>query len=209
MYGVTDIIKAQLARAILNLHTSMPGRVVGYNRAKQTADVQPSIRVLASLPGKLKNLVQLPELRGIPVAQPKGYHANLEAGDHVLLIFCERSLDTWRSSSGTAPVDPGDHRAHSITGAVALPLIARNGEALTSLAGTNAVTLGRNSGSPEFVALANLVTAELNKIRTAHDSHIHATTALVGTGGAVGVIGPASALIGSISSVAASDVKAT
>lgn len=206
MYSVTDVIKDQLARALINLHTSMPGRVESYDRASQTATVQPSLRILASLPGRLKELVQLPRLRDIPVCQPKGYHANLEAGDHVLLIFCERSIDKWRSSRGSQPVDPGDHRAHSVTGAIALPLITRNSESLSALAGSNAVTIGSDGGSPEFVALANLVKTELDAIKTYVDAHTHnAPQAPAGTLPTTPPLSP----MPTPGTPAASDVKAT
>jgi len=60
----------------------------------------------------------------------------------------------------------------------------------------------------DFVALAQKVHDELNAVKSAFDSHIHTTTATVGTGSA-GVISPPNSPMPSPSSVAATKVRAT
>ena len=43
----------------------------------------------------------------------------MNAGDQVLLVFSERSLDVWLSAGGI--VDPNDTRKHHISDAIAIP----------------------------------------------------------------------------------------
>ncbi len=61
--------------------------------------------------------------------------------------------------------------------------------------------------STEFVALANLVKAELDAMASTFDAHIHITTATVGTG-PPGVISPTTTPQSPIGDVAATKVKA-
>jgi hypothetical protein len=71
------------------------------------------------------------------------------------------------------------------------------------------VHLGGDRDAEDFVALAQLVLDELNDIRSQFDSHIHTTTATVGTGGPPGVISPPTAAMGPAGDVAATATKAT
>jgi len=63
------------------------------------------------------------------------------------------------------------------------------------------------NGASDFVALAQLVLAQLNDIRTKHDSHTHITTATVGASPTPGVIAPPTTPMGPASSVAAVNLK--
>lgn len=199
--NLADSIRMMVYRRILALRVSMPGTVTSYDRATQRAKVKPGFRLLQSLPSELRLLVEPPELPSVPVCQPKGYHANLEAGDHVLLVFCDHDLGAWRGAS-TNTVDPGDDRMHGISGAVAIPLITRDSSSLSTLADTNAVSLGSESGSPDFVALAQKVDDAIEELTRVINEHIHpAPTGPTGT-----LMVP---LAPPIPSVKASDVKAT
>lgn len=84
-------------------------------------------------------------------------------------------------------------------GAKSNPGIEVDGEQNVKLGGLDA---------SDFVALASLVLAELNDIRTKFDSHIHVTTATVGAGPTPGVIASPSAPMGSAGDVAATKVVA-
>lgn len=204
---LADSIRMMIYRRILALRVAMPGTVTSYDRVTQRAKVKPGFKLLQSLPSELRLLIEPPELPSVPVCQPKGYHANLQPGDHVLLVFCDHDLGAWRGASNPT-VDPGDDRMHSIAGAVAVPLITRDSSSLSTLAGTNAVSMGSESGTPQFVALENKVMAELNAIRSYVNAHIHVTSATVGIG-PVGTILPPKPAMPPIQPVAASDVKAT
>lgn len=197
---LADSIRMMIYRRLLALRVAMPGTVTSYDRATQRAKVKPGFKLLQSLPSELRLLVEPPELPSVPVCQPKGYHANLQAGDHVLLIFCDHDLGAWRGASNPT-VDPGDDRMHGIAGAVAVPLITRDSSSLSTLADTNAVSLGSESGNPDFVALAQKVDDAIAAIRESMNTHIHPAP--------TGPTSLTSTPLGPIASVKASDVKAT
>lgn len=71
----------------------------------------------------------------------------------------------------------------------------------------NATSINLGGAALQFVALANLVLAELGDIRTKFDAHVHTTTATIGTGGP-GAISVPTALMGAPGSVAATKTKA-
>jgi hypothetical protein len=116
------------------MHTSMPGRVVAYDREEQTADVEPQL----ILDGR-----ELPVIPRVRVAWPRGGDGYivfpLGVGDFGLLIFCEADISAWVGSGQKAR--PGDEARHGIHGAVFCPGIYPSGyqleapEGVTVLAG--------------------------------------------------------------------------
>jgi hypothetical protein len=205
--SLPEILRLSVLRLLMELHTSMPGVVLSYNAAKQEADVRPQLKLLQSLPTRQKKLWELPVLPDVPVCWPGGgglgLHAPLAAGDTVLLIFCERSIDRWRASSGTDPVDPGDHRLHPLGGAVALPLIHRLGTEWSTLGAGSTLNLGEDGAPLDFVALAAKVLTELQAIKTAYDLHVHTSAAPASP------TSPPTVPLPTPASVAATKVKAT
>jgi hypothetical protein len=137
-------------------------------------------------------------------------------GDYVMLHWSDRSMDTWQASTGTA-VDPGNLAQHTMDSCYAIPMIAPTAKALASVSGS-AVVIGKDGGSEQivisasdiklgasasnYVALANLVAAELANIATALTSIVVTipTTGAVGlpsagTGTVVYTPGPVAATI--------------
>lgn len=122
-----DMIRGAIEARLANLHTAMPGVVKTYDPKTQTADVQPALKKKYA-DGEVVNL---PLLTKIPVIFPRtaaGYiHLPLEPDDTVLIIFCERSIDSWRMQGGV--IDPADYRKHALSDAVCIPgLFARGKE---------------------------------------------------------------------------------
>lgn len=209
---IADALDARLGQ----VHTSRPGRVVSYDSAKQTIDVQPLVHeVFADDEGA--EAERLPQLRNVPVAFPRAgdnwITFPLAAGDDVLLIFCERSIDAWRATD--AEGDPGELRMHALSDAIALPGIAAAARALTTSATAMVINaadelhLGGLDPS-EFVALAtktldaiNAVVTGVNTLITAYNAHPHGTP--MGPSGPPTV--PASTL-SNATDVAATKVKA-
>ena len=119
-----EVLRAAVRDGLGTVHTAMPGRVESYDAATQKADVQPLVMnvVLADEGGAFAET--LPVLTDVPVVFPRGggffLTLPLAPGDHVLLVFCERSIDKFTAGDGGV-TDPIDARRHNLSDAVALP----------------------------------------------------------------------------------------
>lgn len=116
---LAQVIKDAVEQRLTEVHVCLPAQVVSYDSSKQMATVQPSfLRKYQT-----GEVVQMPVINNVPVAFPRAGKAYLSlpmnAGDHVLLVFSERSLDVWLSAGGI--VDPNDSRKHHISDAIAIP----------------------------------------------------------------------------------------
>lgn len=119
MTSPSDIMKQVVNYSLTNIHTCLPGEIVSYDYTKQKATVQPLLKKRYS-DGTIQDL---PEITCVPVVFPSGndfsIHWPLDAGDNVLLLFSERSIDEWLSKGGeVAPLDP---RKFDLSDAIAIP----------------------------------------------------------------------------------------
>jgi hypothetical protein len=144
-----EVLDVILTSRLRSVHTAMMGAIRSYSEAKQTAEVTLAVH-LETADGVFE---ELPPLADVPVAWPGAW----AAGDTCLLVFCEESFAKWFDTGSVEP--PEVLRRHGLH-AVCIPLVARAGQAV------------------QFVALANLVQAALDKIQYAFDNHTHATAAL-------------------------------
>lgn len=111
-----NAMKGLVKSGISNIHTAMPGTVLAYSGG--VATVQPS------LPMKVPDgrNVAMPPIVGVPVVMPTcaggsvGVSLPIKAGDGVLLIFSERSIDDWVKGG-----ENDDQRRHDLTDAIAIP----------------------------------------------------------------------------------------
>lgn len=218
--GITQVIKDVIARRLLSMHFTLVGEVVNYDPSTQLADVKPAIKILASLPGRLKQLAELPTYTDIPVVWPGGgsygLHCPLAAGDSVLLLCSDQSTERWRDGA-PAPVDAGDYRRNSIDGAFALPFIRKDIDAWSDLGSASSLRVGLDGGNQidinatdvqiaggaDFVALAAKVDSALSSIVTYLSTHVH-TSAAPGSPSSPPTVAPPSP-----ATVAATKVKAT
>lgn len=186
-----------------------PAEVVTYDRATQTAVIQIAIPYCTSNRGKTKVRTYKPT-PSVPV-QWLGITWDLEAGDTGMAVICDRSIDEWKATglAGTTPADP---RRFDVSDAVFLPGVSPSGAPLDAEAydsgavvlwdrGTSDIRLGSSSAS-DAVALASLVEAEINRLWTAIQAHVHAGVTV-----GAGVSGVAT-YAGSSGSTGASKVKA-
>lgn len=167
-----------------DLRVSLPGKVESYDASTQTVDVTPLVRdTLEEADGTLTYL-DLPVIPNVPLMFPGagGFRITfpVSAGDNVLLVFADRSIDAWQSGGGVT--NPADGRTHDLTDCVAIPGLHPN-NAPWNEADTSVVTLGSDSGASEFVATAQRVLTELQKIQTTFNAHVHPVTAAPGTSG--------------------------
>jgi hypothetical protein len=205
-----EAIRRTVQRTILALHTAMPGRVVAYDATNQTADVQPLLKWADALPGQVRSVFDLPVIPDVLVCHPGagalGVHLPVTTDSLVLLVFCSRSLTTWRAGSANRVADPGQiYTPTPLSGALALPLMRHDSAPWSGdLTDSGTVNLGESGDTMDFPALAQLVLDRLNGIKTDFDAHTH--NYLPGPGSATPTTGPA-APMGSPSSVAAAKVK--
>jgi hypothetical protein len=230
-----DIQDQATREALSDLHTCMPGEVVavrsGSSDARQFVDVLPLLqREVVDEDGEPQSEAY-PVLQMVPVGymQGGGFFLSLpmRIGDTVLLVFAERSLDSWLQTAtpgARTPVVPGDLSTHSLQGAIALPWgPAPRSALLAGVDGSDAV-LGLRDGTilarftpaggvvfaegVNFVALANLVLTELNRLWTAVGAHTH-VVATTGSSSAQTGTAAAAGSQGTANSVAATKTKAT
>lgn len=194
-----EIIKGAIERSLDGLHTSIPAEIVAYNTVLQQATVQP---VIAGMPA----------IDDVPIAWPRGggqyLHLPLAAGDHVLLIFCEKDFGPWRLLGGAQA--PALLRRHGLF-AYGVPGAATDLEPLLTPTLFDGVVLGSDGGlqlrigastvelgafpATQAVALATLVDTAFASIAAwaADHTHLHVPgpgTTQVPTGPAVPVLAP-------------------
>lgn len=169
-----EILNAFKASIMAELRVSCPAKVVSWDASKQLADVKPLIKdIFEGEDGEVQHL-SIPVITNVPVVFPGAGGMRITfpvaIGDTVHLVFCDRSIDAWLDQGGeTAPVD---QRRHHIADAVAYPGLHPNNAAWSGLE-DGVVTLGSSTGASEFVATAQRVLTELNKIKTRFDEHTH------------------------------------
>lgn len=124
MTTLTDAVRYAVLQQLSDIHTALPAQIVKYDYQKQKAQVQPllSKRYTGNLIDENTNIQQLPLINNVPVIFPRAGGASLnfpvDEGDTCLLVFMERSIDTWKSTGGiVAPTDP---RKFDLSDAVAI-----------------------------------------------------------------------------------------
>nr|HEX4314794.1 Gp138 family membrane-puncturing spike protein [Kofleriaceae bacterium] len=126
-----DLAQAIMAyvdgRIALDVHVSLPARVVTFYAATQTCDVQPLIQFARADEFGNRVVESLPPLVGVPVAYPRALEFPLEPGDTVLLVFASASIGTWLrgNAASNEPVDPQLDSHHELSDAIAIPCSPR------------------------------------------------------------------------------------
>lgn len=175
--GITSlesVLEDVARRAKGDVNVSLPGVVVSYDAASQTATIQPVVRqgYLEEDDDDLDDKVwweKIPAIPRVPVAHWRAggfaIHAPLLPGDFVTLVVSDRSIDEFMST-GSRDNTPQDTRRFDWTDAVALPmppapspigdLDANNmhvGNAAARLRFTPAGQIAIEAGGQELIAL--------------------------------------------------------
>lgn len=155
----------------------MPGIVRAYDAADETVDVQPVFDrpVTSAADRYATEFERLPILPSVPICWPAGGGSYitfpLAAGDHVLLVFCQKSISHWQETGAVGSA--GDQRLHPLAGAVAYPGVRPfNAKLGTGKVGSK-LTIG-----PEVILGATAATEPLvlgNQLKTWLDAHTHPT----------------------------------
>lgn len=223
---LAEVIEDAIESRLLDVHVALPGRVRTYDAAAQTAQIELGVRRVLETDAGAPVAESMPILENVPVAFPRGFNAFLTfplydseiGGAYGLVVFPEASIDQWRAKG--EPTAPGDRRRHSLTGAVFYPGLVPAAQALTDpdldtvttlgyiggaqvriASGAVHITSNGASSAAQAVALANLVLAELQAIKTSFDAHVHPDPL-------AGVTGVPTVPLGAPGSVASSNLKA-
>lgn len=127
---------------------SMPGIVEAYDAAKQKATIRVAVDDRHELLDG-DDLTELPLIQNVQVAHPSGggyfVHFPMKKGDPVTLWFTSRSIDVWKASDGSTPVDPGDMRMQDLSDAIAYPGARTFGAPLADVNASDLV-IGKDGG---------------------------------------------------------------
>lgn len=161
-------------------HVCLPVEVLSYNNSAQTVTVKPQIQeTFLDQNGVQQNEV-LQAISGVPVQFSRGGSLRItfpvQQGDTGIIVVSDRSLDAWLALSAPADTAPADARRHELQDAIYIPGVNVAGDAWGA-ADPSCITIGSDTGSSDFVALASQVLTQLDNIVTAFNQHVHPTAA--------------------------------
>lgn len=194
-----EVITDAIESALIDVHTSLPGKVQAYDATTQTADIELQVKRALPKDDGTYATEDLPVLVNVPVAFMRaGGHMltmPIAAGDFGQVIFSEMSIDQWRSKG--ANTSPGDIGRHTLTGGVFYPGLspvtqpiqddisgdavfgAEGGVQVRSKGASIDITSPGNTVADDFVAMAN----KIDTIVSAIDSVIRTTWIVVAMDG--------------------------
>lgn len=117
--NLTDAIGQAIRSTLNNIHTALPAIITKYDPTGPKAEVKPQIKKIYTD----NTVIALPAIVSVPVVFPRTSRFRLsfplEEGDGVLLVFSERSLETWLARG--EDVAPQDVRKFDLSDAIAIP----------------------------------------------------------------------------------------
>ena len=85
-----------------SLHCALPGKVLSFDAERQTAEVQPAVKM---------GSMNYPVLSDVPVFMPVTFEVN--PGDACLVVFSDIDIDAWFESG--EPQEPNSARKHALS----------------------------------------------------------------------------------------------
>lgn len=177
---MVEVLQAFFDGQTADLHTMMPGKIVSYDPATQSATVAPAfLRVYKATPN---DPVAYPNISGVPVHQLTAGGAWVKlpvtAGDNCILVFAERALDAWIANGGQ--VDPVEVRRFNVNDCVAICGFNPKGEALVPKGAATSLEIQnggiymeltaagkmtvKNAAGNELVAVLNAISTDIKAL---------------------------------------------
>lgn len=132
--SLSEAIKLAVDSALKEVHTCLPAVVIKVDHVNQLIDAQITLKRKLS-----DKLVNLPVLVDVPL---RYWRSNIfsitfpiSIGDHVKIMFAERSIDNWLANGGTQ--DPQDFRKFSLSDAFAEPVMYPQNNVIPNFDPTN------------------------------------------------------------------------
>lgn len=162
---LAEVLRASLDARLQELHTALPAKVEKFNKDEQTVDAKPLLQRTEQLDDGTEVTEPLPVITDVPVMFPRSgkffFTFPIEKGDHVLLIFNERSIDKFIEKGDDT--DPVDFRQHHLADAVAYPGFYPKPSKLSGF-DSEAAVIGHVDESTDFLTLAGVVNARFKAI---------------------------------------------
>ncbi len=122
---LAEALQVIINQSIGSIFVSLPGKVISYNAEDQTANIKPLIQHnYQSIDGN-NILDDIPVLQNIPVIFQRGggffMSYPLNENDKVLIVFNDRSIDKYMSTTSQDSVDPVNFTPNGLNGAVCIP----------------------------------------------------------------------------------------
>ena len=120
---LAEFIKSAIRKGLLEAHTCLPAKIKSYDESTQKAEIIPLLKI------KYRHKdtpTDLPVIPNVPVQWPSAnagaafIHLPLKADDFGIIVFSERSIDTWLAGEGDS-VSPEDPRHHHLSDAIFIP----------------------------------------------------------------------------------------
>ena len=122
---MTQAIADYVSSAMAEIGVALPGTVMAYDSATGRVNVKP----FGSMQKPDGTTMEYPIITGVPICQPGGIAAPVQAGTSCLLVFCDIDISGWLSGkSGGAAL------RHSLSNAVCIPGLERTSTAAQNLA---------------------------------------------------------------------------
>lgn len=155
--SLSDLIEEAVLRALMEGRTAIPGHVVGYRPFK--AGVAEHLYVELGIKRQTVDgrVIALPKVDRVPILWPGASDftsgSQMENGDEVLCIVCDRAIDAWIDGGGVQV--PRSGRLQDITDIVALPGLTSAGRAVTVQRGSKTYYIGTKDGRPPWIRIEN------------------------------------------------------
>jgi hypothetical protein len=209
--SLQELLELVTSSKLADVWTALPGTVKKYDATTQRADVEIGVKNFLLGPDDKPVFESLPVVQNVRIAWPGGgavggwfFHVPLQAGDAVLLIFSTLDAGEWEDTGKLS--NPNTTQRHTLQSAFAFPFW-RAPAALPPFGGAvhlKADMIAFGGLVTQFVALAPLVTAQLNALKAA----IAGAAVVAGDGGAAFKANLIAALSAWPATVAATKVRA-
>jgi len=176
---VNELIDQRLRQ----MQTAYPAEVISYDSTTSTATVMP-LFIEAwrdTNDNRIEETIEATEdtyVENVLVAFPRSGAFRMTypiaPGDTGLVVCTKYALDVFRDGAGAN--DPGDIRKFTMSGSVFFPVNLYTDDDPLDASDDDAFVTISQGGTSQFVALANLVNAQLSSIQGAldnYDTHIH------------------------------------
>lgn len=203
---LAELLIQAIRGELLDIHTCLPAKIQKYDSETQKADVIPLLKKKYKFDAEPTDL---PVITNVPVQWPSAnagaafIHLPLKAEDFGMVVFSERSIDTWLAGEGDS-VSPEDPRHHHLSDAIFIPgvrpfkkalpvssassLFIKNGDAEVELTGGGDINILGGNIKIDASSVIDALAATINlgsgaekavlgdTLATLYAAHTHITT---------------------------------
>lgn len=153
---LSEVLAQQKESVKDDIRKVLPATVTGVNISKQTVDVKIAVNNPMFDQFGNTSFEELPGIKDVKYGYMRASKFMVwippSIGDSVLLLFSDLSLDTWRESEGSEPVEPGWVGKHTADSPIAIPFVFTDSQAFLDPA-AGKVIIGLD-GSPAQIRIS-------------------------------------------------------